>query len=449
MEDADAEGFGDALRRLRTARGFTQRQLGDLIRFDHAYITKTERGSRQPTLDFASACDRALGSTPHLTKLAEEEREMKRRTLLAVALGATLPGQVPVSVGAPADDTAWAGMLRRVFLTAPAAFAALTYGAADLSNRRDDRLDPELIQGLVGAAASYRRAYHAVPASRLLTAALGHLDLVLSLRPSARSDSERLPLITAAGEMATLGGVLLGLDAARHTESLSYFDIAWTAARAVADIELQTVVLACRSFVLAYGDGDHAAGLECADLARSVGATGASIQTRAWVAAVASERCADLGDLGGSQQRLDESRAVLALSDPHDTVWRGVGGYDSAKLCAYEGGNLMRLHRFADAEPILADALSKLDQTMTRHRATALLDLATARFGLNDIDAACADAGRALTLVTHVQHSGHLDRISALSARGMKAGAQSARSLHRELQLTRVDNGLPIVEGIS
>jgi hypothetical protein len=207
---------------------------------------------------------------------------------------------------------------------------------------------------------------------------------------------------------------------------------------------MQAVVLASRSFAVAYGGDDHKAGLESADLARSIAASGACPQTRAWVAAVASERSASLGDLAGCQQRLDESRSALASAEFGDVPWRGIGGFDAGKLRAYEGGDLMRLHRYIDAEPMLDDALSQLDPSMSRHRATALLDRAEARFGLGDIDAACADASQALALVTHVQHTGHLDRIEALTTRGVATGAHAVHTLYRDVQLTRVDNGLPI-----
>jgi hypothetical protein len=125
-------------------------------------------------------------------------------------------------------------------------------------------------------------------------------------------------------------------------------------------------------------------------------------------------------------------------------VWRGIGGFNADKLRAYEGGDMMRLRRYRDAEAFLNDALDRLDASMYRHRATALLDRAEARLGLGQIDAACADATQSLALVTYVQHTGHLDRIEALTARAVAAGSQAARTLAREVQLTRLDHGLPI-----
>jgi hypothetical protein len=243
--------------------------------------------------------------------------------------------------------------------------------------------------------------------------------------------------------MAALGGVLLGLDASQYQSALSYLDLAWSAARDCLDVELQTVVLGCRSFALAYGGSDHQAGLECADFARDLAATGASAETRAWVAAVASERCASLDDLAGCQERLDESRDALTDVQDDAATWRGIGGYGPEKLRAYEGGDLVRLGRYRDAELILDEALAALDPAQQRHRATALIDRADARLGGGDVDAACVDAADALGLVTIVQHAGNLDRIEQLAAKATSTGARAARTLRRDVQLVRADHGLP------
>jgi hypothetical protein len=160
------------------------------------------------------------------------------------------------------------------------------------------------------------------------------------------------------------------------------------------------------------------------------------------VAAVASERCASLDDIAGCQERLDESRD--ALTGPTDAaMWRGIGGYGPEKLRAYEGGDMVRLGRYREAEAILDGALAALDPAQQRHRATALIDRAGARLGAEDVDAACTDAAEALALVTVVQHTGNLDRIEQLAAQATASGAKAARALRRDVQLVRADHGLP------
>ncbi|MFF4158837.1 helix-turn-helix domain-containing protein [Streptomyces sp. NPDC001678] len=58
----DAFDFGARLKELRQTAGMAQRVLAQKIRFDKTYISHVEHGRRQPTADFARACDEALGA---------------------------------------------------------------------------------------------------------------------------------------------------------------------------------------------------------------------------------------------------------------------------------------------------------------------------------------------------------------------------------------------------
>jgi transcriptional regulator with XRE-family HTH domain len=415
--------FGARLRELRVSRGLSLRDLAKLALSSKSHIQEFESGKSVPRTETVVLLDEALQAGGVLVALARQP-----------------PPDQPAGkpAGVRTVDSTWGLMLRQaVHLAAPPLTAYLEMPGPS------GRLGDETVTGLAEVAAHYRRAYHTVPASRLLPAASAHLDLVMALRPGRQPDRQRSVLLTTAGEMAALVGVLLAMDATQYSSALSYLDLAWQAARAAEDTELQTVVLGCRSFAISYGGGDHQAGLECVDFAREVAAVGACAQTRGWVAAVASERCASVGDLSGCQRRLAESLDALATEDRR-VIWRGIGGFNADKLRAYEGGDLVRLGRFGDAEPILDEALHRLSGTMQRHRATALVDRAEARLGAGEVDAACADATEALRLVTQVQHAGNFARVDGVARRGVATGARSARTLRREVQLARADYGLPI-----
>jgi transcriptional regulator with XRE-family HTH domain len=419
--------FGVVLRRLRESRGLSTRRLSALVPLSGGYVNQYETGSRRPTVQVARRLDEILDAGGQLAALVHEVTGIESPVSAAVA---TVPAMTEAS---------WGEMLRRTTHLVP---PSLVIG--DLGTARSGRLNPGTIDSVGDVAAHYRRAYHTVCSTRLLAAALAHLDLVMSLHPEAQPEPYRLSLLTTAGEMAALAGVLIGLDAGQSRRAVTYLDLAWAAARAAGNVELQAVTLGCRSFALSYGGGDHQAGLDCANLACELAADGrTSAETRGWVAAVASERCASIGDFSGCRECLDRSRDALDEVDRGEVVWRGIGGFGVEKLRAYEGGDMVRLGRYADAEPILTDAIACLDETMQRHRATALIDRAEARLGANDVDAACADALEALRLVTQVQHAGNFERIELIADRGTVAGAQSARELRREVQLTRADHGLP------
>jgi transcriptional regulator with XRE-family HTH domain len=61
VESGARRDFADELRAWRMLRGQTQVALGDEINYSGSYISDIERCARMPSLDFARACDRALG----------------------------------------------------------------------------------------------------------------------------------------------------------------------------------------------------------------------------------------------------------------------------------------------------------------------------------------------------------------------------------------------------
>jgi hypothetical protein len=93
-----------------------------------------------------------------------------------------------------------------------------------------------------------------------------------------------------ADGMAALAAVTLALDLGHYRQAGPYLDLAAHAAHATGSAELEAVLLASRSFVLAYGFGHDKIALEVAELACDVSAGRAHPTTRAWVAAVCSER---------------------------------------------------------------------------------------------------------------------------------------------------------------
>jgi transcriptional regulator with XRE-family HTH domain len=58
-----SSGFGDAVRKARTAAGLTQEELADRAGLDRSYIGGVERGDRNPTLSVIEKIAQGLGLT--------------------------------------------------------------------------------------------------------------------------------------------------------------------------------------------------------------------------------------------------------------------------------------------------------------------------------------------------------------------------------------------------
>ncbi|KXK60935.1 DNA-binding protein [Micromonospora rosaria] len=79
------EKFGDILRRHRTARRLSLRQLGALVNFNFTHISQVECGTKRPSAQFAEVCDRALHANGALMTAYESQvgdQDMRRRTVL-------------------------------------------------------------------------------------------------------------------------------------------------------------------------------------------------------------------------------------------------------------------------------------------------------------------------------------------------------------------------------
>ena len=314
---------------------------------------------------------------------------------------------------------------------------------AEMPSDGRGRVAPEMVADMATVAEKYRRSYRYAPASRLLPLARGHMHLALSLRPAWQLAALRRTLISVVGEMAALAGVTLALDMGRYQEAGAYLDLAGHAADAADSEELEAVVLAARSFVLAHGFGRDKVALEVAELACEVAAGRVHPTTRAWVAAVCSERLAVLGEETRCRRRLDTSRQALIEVPDGEVAWQGIGAFDATKLDAYEGGDLNRLGRHAEAEKVLDAALASFGPTMRRHRCTALIDRAEVRLVTGTVDGACADASEALQISADTQHHESLRRVENLSRAALATRADCSLKLFHQVLAIRSTDSAP------
>ncbi|MFC9329186.1 helix-turn-helix domain-containing protein [Kitasatospora sp. NPDC057015] len=314
-------------------------------------------------------------------------------------------------------------VLRRTFTLGSlagvtAAIAGLSPDArAKVSRPSGGNVDQATVAELRSIGASYRRSYKSFPASSLVPVAHDQLQLVISLRPKDQPVHLRNSLLAHMAEMAALAAVLLSLDLGDQEQADAYMDLGYQIAKEIGSPELAALILGGRAFRTSYG-GDPEGGLDYALAAVDAAERGASERMQAWTNAVASEMYSSTGDEHGFRSSMEKARALLS-GPMDDERWGGIAWFDLSKADAYEGSDLVRLGRHAEALPSLDRAIERLSPEMMRHRCTAYISRAEAHAGANNVEAACEDGHAALDLVAQVQHRETLRRVAELH-RGLR-----------------------------
>lgn len=197
------DGFGDILRRHRTAAGWSLRKFAELTAYDFGYLGQLERGSRPLNADVVAAYDRALSAggaleTAYASRQAGDT-DMRRRVVLQ-AMGAL--------AAVPAVD-------RLV------GWEALRHGLGAAVNIDHDEW-AEIV-------AQYGRGYYLQPHDQVM-AQVGRDLTVLQHQLAADGGQRRPLLLRAAGRLSVL--VALGLVASGQTLLARRW---WVSAQRVAD----------------------------------------------------------------------------------------------------------------------------------------------------------------------------------------------------------------------
>ncbi len=325
---------------------------------------------------------------------------------------------------------------RRDFVMLAATVASLLevlrHAPAAARSPRGTPVDDATASGLESVMVGYRQVYQSVGAPVLLEPVCGALGLLTGIAPSAGRHRDKI--VSLIGQAASLAAAMLLLDQGDHASALQYATIASRAAAQSGDRELAAITLAIRAFRAAYS-GDPAAGVAFA-AAASDAARGAHPRTRGWVSAVESEMHATGGDERETMRALAAAEDALGEPMP-ETSWKGIGAFTPAKLTAYRGGALMRLHRYGPAQAALLQALGQLEPVQAKHRCTAHVDLADAYARDGRPDQAASHAGLALDIIDQTRHAESLRRVAAVHAAVRRTGTPAARDLGSRLAETR------------
>jgi hypothetical protein len=352
-----------------------------------------------------------------------------------LAVGPAKPGVsslLPETGGEDGDDP-----VRRREFGAAAVMSAMSLldvmrgRSAGLPERvaHGSRVDGEAAAGLANVVLGYRQIYQSAGAGALLGPVCGTLGLLTELAPGAGAYRDQI--VSLIGQAGSLAATMLMLDRGDYAAALRYLALAARAAQQSGDQELLSITMAARAFHSSYS-GDPVDGLAFAREAVSIASRGAHPRTYGWVSAVESEMHATVGDETAYRRSIETAQRQVTASMP-DRPWKGIGAFSEAKLTAYRGAGLMRLHRYGDAQPVLLQALSQLDPVQAKHRCTAHIDLADAYASDRKPDEAAHHGISALDIIELTRHAESMKRIAGIYERVRPSGIPAVRELGSRL----------------
>lgn len=279
------------------------------------------------------------------------------------------------------------------------------------------RLDAETVSDMAAITAGYRRAYRQLSVRVLRPQVRGHRAIVTELLGCSGTPTLHDRLVATLGETEALLGCMLVLDLGNFDRGSFHLARALQAARHADARELEAFILGGMAFYAAYG-GNQAKALQLAGHGRQLASTTGTPATRGWLAAVDAEMEARAGNGLGARRALDDAATALQAVHGHSPpTWIGIGTFNTAKLASYSGLCSILLGQPGHAVEELTRALEALDPALSKHRCTAMADLATALIQLKEIDEGCRQASASLQLAIELRHAANADRIRQLRPR--------------------------------
>jgi hypothetical protein len=409
-------------------RGMSLRALAKALHHDPSYLSKALRGVKPCGPRLAAEIDGLLCAGGEIIEVAARREALARQDHVPVRQAATVP-QRDLAEGHARRDLAMLAM------TVTSLLDVLRDASPDLPERiaRGPRVDAETAAGLENVMLGYRQIYQSAGAPALLDPVYGALRLLTQLAPSAGAYLGQV--VSLIGQASSLAATMLMLDRGDYAGASKYLAVAARAAQQCGDAEVMSIALAARAFHCAY-TGDLAGGRAFASEAVHLAGPAVHPRTRGWVSAVESEMHATAGDEESFSRAVDTAAGHLQAPMPQ-RQWKGIGAFIPAKLTAYRGSGLMRLHRYAEAEAVLLDALGQLDPVQAKHRCTAHVDLAYAYARDRKPDEAAHHATAALDIIAVTGHAESMRRATRVYEAIRPSRTAAARDLGGQLMAVR------------
>lgn len=361
MATTNPVSYGESLRELRHARGWSQRRLCQELRKEAA-----RRG-------------RNVGVTVEM--ISKWENDHKRpdsfyRDLLShifSALAPTSSDHAGTHSGQLGSFEPW--QLAHALEGTPLGTFAL-----------------DQLERAVGRLA---RSYPSTAPSTLQPPVVQHLAAVTRLLSTPQRLEVRRRLIVIAGQLAGVAGNLC-FDLNDPDRAHSYFGVGDISAKESEDDDLASWLLATHSLVPIY-HGKPKEALLLIETAQRPAQRGASPVRRAWLHALEARAHAAMGNVQRCLAALDRSDRELDRGQAAN-INPVLDFFDEPRLLAIKGTCHLLLRQAGQAQVMLRRMLTLRSPADVKGRALAQLDLAQAHLYAGDIDESCTVAVEALSI---------------------------------------------------
>lgn len=395
------------LRRERELRGWSQRAVAERVGTSEQVVVRWESGEHKPNRHFQTQLCELFGKNAEElgfleTQTTNEEEEEQSHTCQEQQ-------ELSSSFNTENDPMKRREMFELLGETAGSLLVMPGILEADAIDRlireleKPSSLDTTAISSLESLTKhNWRLLYSGVPWSALLGGVSGHIQTLTSFLKGSLPTSMEQRLYILISQEAQMAGEIY-FDMRNYKQAQEYFAFAVEAARK-ADNQALTAVAIGRINVRPSDKEALQKYIALLKVAHRLAEQGATVTTRAWLAAREAEAQANIGDANACLEALDKANIIdnqsLVEDDPFWTH------FSPPSLVGYKGVCYVRL-RHPYAQDVLLEALT----TLPSRQATTLVDLANSYAQTGEIEEACKRASQALVLTEHNQSANTLQRI--------------------------------------
>ncbi|GGV94060.1 hypothetical protein GCM10015535_58490 [Streptomyces gelaticus] len=377
-EASRARDYGKVIELVRTDARMTQTQLGQACGLSQSAISRLEkRGVRSYATDVLTAVAAHLSIPRSLLGLAESARDgfehVERRNFLGGAVAVVVAPALSVFPDPGGEASGQAATLRL-------------------------------------GTASYRRLDASTPSRELAEAVRSHLRLVESLAGAAPDDRHRARLAAVRSEAASLLG-WLSWDMGDHGSARNRYGLAITAARAAG----HPLLAAYQAGSLAQFEADAGNGVQALNLtrrARRLLDERSPAVADVWLTSVEALAHAAAGNEREADRALTTSRSLAQkLESAEQPPWPWVFTFNEAKVAA---ARVTCGARLGLPGWVLNADTEALATGHAKQRALLVLDIAAGHLAAGRVEAAFAQATRALGTGLQYRSGRIVDRARAV-----------------------------------